>query len=240
MRNRDLVRSFVDTFAVQGERGLRAFHVALLGAKWQAFDRVATPSGKLLTAFGREAATLVQTMAGGAASKLEADQRTLLAIAGLESTIGVDLAFDQVRLLVRAQYERDARLMRLHVSKVSLAAHRRMLVLGESGLTALEAADREMKEHFRFTYRDRLGRRWDSGRYMRVMLRGHLVDAVNWAEMESLANRGIRKAVVYRPGHPDHGKEFSLVAGEQNLPSYEDLRRDVFHPNSLALVDEAV
>lgn len=88
----------------------------------------------------------------------------------------------------------------------------------------------------RFNQPDRLGRRWDSTVYVEVMLRGYLLHAYVESRLFALARNGVDLIRVDYPDHEHHGMTFSITGNAPGVPSYADVRDEVFHPRSNASI----
>lgn len=86
-----------------------------------------------------------------------------------------------------------------------------------------------------FTYMDRAGRRWPSAKYVRTLWRHALVLGWNESALLTMAEHGVSFAEVRHPDadFAEAGTRVSLTEDPQHV-SYEQLREDVFHPNSNA------
>jgi hypothetical protein len=92
----------------------------------------------------------------------------------------------------------------------------------------------------KFTRPDRAGKRWASGTYSQTLVRGYLLSAYVVSYLHALTLRGLDTAVVagLEPGHRHAGLRFSITGKTPGLPTFESIRDEVWHPNSIALVSQ--
>lgn len=90
-----------------------------------------------------------------------------------------------------------------------------------------------------FTRRDRSGRDWTPMTHIRTLIRAALVNTYVDAYLFTLLANGTAKArVVYDDAeHDNHGLVFSIDGADPALPTLEDIRAKVFHPNSTARLE---
>lgn len=84
-----------------------------------------------------------------------------------------------------------------------------------------------------FTVRDSAGRKWDSSRFMSFVAR-EFVYRVQLLKQLSAVGDGL--AEVFYPDHEEDGLVFSPKGTDPAHPSFADLEKTVFHPNSKAEV----
>lgn len=84
---------------------------------------------------------------------------------------------------------------------------------------------------------DRRNNRWPSRRFVRSMWRMNILALYNEIVLLTLADHGVDRAfVTYMDAKSTHhGTEISMNAGT-SLPVYEDIKVQVFHPNSEAIL----
>jgi hypothetical protein len=92
-------------------------------------------------------------------------------------------------------------------------------------------------DELRFYFKDRSNRKWPSQKFVRTVVRGTLLETYNQVVMASLSEQRIDRARIV---HPDassrwQGAEITL-APNVDLPTYEEVRDEVFHPNSEAVL----
>lgn len=87
-----------------------------------------------------------------------------------------------------------------------------------------------------FHQSDRLGRKWDSTTYVEVMMRGYLLHAYIESRLFALSRGGADLVTVDYPDHAEHELTFSITGLTPGVPTYADVRDEVFHPRSNASV----
>jgi hypothetical protein len=90
-----------------------------------------------------------------------------------------------------------------------------------------------------FTRLDRSGRQWASPVHVRTVVRAAMVNTYVDAFLFTLMARGIDKArVTYdEPDHENDGLVFSIDGNADDMPSLDEIRAKVFHPNSTARLE---
>lgn len=88
-----------------------------------------------------------------------------------------------------------------------------------------------------FFFHDRRAAKWVSRKYVRSAWRHALLTFYNEAVLMILADHGKTRAQVQHvnPSAESHGMILSLTS-DTSLPTYMDLRNEVFHPNSDAVL----
>lgn len=139
------------------------------------------------------------------------------------------------------QCERDIALMRQSLARtamqVAINARARQISMRQAAIQYQIGSSKDVK----FYFRDRMNRRFPSRKYVRSLWRQQLLDTYN-ETMIGLAARFNLSFVEVEHLHGKagvHGMRLSLVAGSEN-PTYSDVRDDVFHPNSDALLKPLV
>ncbi len=94
----------------------------------------------------------------------------------------------------------------------------------ESAMT--QARERLLREQ---GYRDRIGRRWDAGRFVQVELKRALFETHNLMTVYMLSAAGETEAVLSDPGEPHDGRVF-------NLDQFPEIEQRYCHPGSNAIV----
>lgn len=88
-----------------------------------------------------------------------------------------------------------------------------------------------------FFFHDRGNQKWPTRKFLRAVWRHNLLHLYNEVVLLTLADHGIDKAVV---SHVDSNSEFHglevSIATNSALPTYADIRNEVFHPNSNAIL----
>jgi len=90
-----------------------------------------------------------------------------------------------------------------------------------------------------FVKTDRIGRGWAAGLHVRTLVRAALLGAYVDAYLFTLMANGTYKArVAYSDvTHQDHGLVFSIDGSDPFVPAFEDIRAQIFHPNSTARLE---
>ncbi len=85
-----------------------------------------------------------------------------------------------------------------------------------------------------FRVADRGGKKWTSGTYVETAVRALAVQVYADSAVFGMARTGIKTGQVKNPGHDNDGMLFSTGPSTATLPSYQDIRDEVFHPNTNA------
>lgn len=111
---------------------------------------------------------------------------------------------------------------------------------GASRAQALIRGKYGLMTNIRFTRVDRGGRRWVSGVYSENLVRGYLLNAYIVAYLHAMTLKGQDVAMVTNvdENHRHYGLRFSITGTTPNLPTFEQIRSEVWHPNSNALVTQ--
>lgn len=152
----------------------------------------------------------------------------------------LDSAYFTSRILA-AQAERDVIAMAQHIQNTAL----RVDLYARSGRHTVSSAaaqvmiEDRMVPAFRFV--DRMGRKFKASKHIRDTYRMHLLNIYNEVYMDTVATYGRETVRVYHP-NPDYkwfGAELLIVTGgsaDPDLPLYYDVREEIFHPSSDAVV----
>lgn len=140
--------------------------------------------------------------------------------------------------LLAAQAERDVMAM---AQKVHLNALRVDLYVRSGRHTPGSAKAAVMLEDSQepaFGFVDRAGRTYKSSKHVRDVYRQHLLSTYNEVYMDTVAEFGWE---IVKVSHPDpsyrwHGEPIAIVSGNDDFPLYYDVKGEVFHPSSHALV----
>jgi len=91
-----------------------------------------------------------------------------------------------------------------------------------------------------FFFHDRGNQKWPSRKFVRAVWRHHLLAVYNEVVLMTLADHGLEKAQVshLNPTSQYHGQVIAMSAGS-SLPIYAEIRNEVFHPNSDAILRKA-
>lgn len=121
--------------------------------------------------------------------------------------------------------------MRRFALRVEMLARSR----GWEQRAALVRLREQGRADFKLSIVDRAGRSWEAHRYVHTLVRGHYLAVFNETTLFALAENGHETARIVAPGKSYDGKRIAIVeAGE--LPSYESLIPEYFHPNGGATV----
>lgn len=86
-------------------------------------------------------------------------------------------------------------------------------------------------------FMDARGRHYKGEDHIRILANMSIYHALNQSTQYRLKSEGHSFAKVDYPGNKNHGKTLSLL-GNVDYPTYDALKRSIFHPNSRALVVE--
>lgn len=174
----------------------------------------------------------------------EAQQTTLREITSKQTEELSDAArehlsasLDYVVDELSAQIYRDIALLRQSLQhaylEVSIASKSRRL----SGRSALFEYTIGNKTNLQFMFIDRNQRRWESKRFVRGLWRHALLSVYNEMVLMTLADHGIDRARVNQlnADADTHGLVIAF-ASNTDLPTYSEIRNEVFHPNSNAVL----
>ena len=108
----------------------------------------------------------------------------------------------------------------------------------ESSVASAQRVVATKKQSPERIYLDRSGKHWKAERFVRVATMSHLFKMYNEVYLYAMTmrDRNIAEVVMPDASHRSHGMLFTIGSPEEGIPSYHDIRKEVFHPNSLALV----
>jgi len=135
------------------------------------------------------------------------------------------------------QIERDIAFLKLSlrraVLQVSLAARSR----GIPARTALFQYRIGNAQELQFFFHDRGNSKWPSRKFVRSVWRHSLLAAYNEVVLLTLSDHGLDLAQVIHdnPKADVHGMQISMSANG-SLPTYAEIRNEVFHPNADAIL----
>ena len=91
-----------------------------------------------------------------------------------------------------------------------------------------------------FFYHDRMNRKWPSRKFVRAVWRHSLLSLYNEVVLLTLADHGLDRAEVSHldPRADSNGLVLAMSSGTA-LPTYSEVRNDLFHPNSDAILARA-
>lgn len=139
---------------------------------------------------------------------------------------------------ITAQKERDHRELEKAYRNITIQARLIMNAYGWKPTAAILAAKKQNKGLTSYFALDRSGKRWDSFRYVRTAFRHTLLTIYNEAKIFSMNERGIGLFTAAHEddeSHPNHGMIFGILKSEE-FPTYDEIKQDVFHPNSRLIV----
>lgn len=92
-----------------------------------------------------------------------------------------------------------------------------------------------------FFFHDRQTRKWPSRKFVRAIWRHSLLTAYNEIVLITLAEHGEARAVIHHvdPKSHSHGIIIAMGSGSE-FPTYSEIRNEIFHPNSDAIVAREV
>lgn len=140
-----------------------------------------------------------------------------------------------VQLALIAQAQRDSRMVSKYLRDYALDVDRLLASSGHKYSSALIAVS-QRKGSPVFSFMDRAGRNWQSGRYIETLIRSHLFSIYNDSFLYTLSWFGIESARVSNSGSKYDELMFAIGDSDDGIPTYESLKKTVFHPNSLAIV----
>lgn len=153
-----------------------------------------------------------------------------------------DFSFDSAYFITRiiaAQSERDIMSMAQHIQGNALRID---LYVRSGRHTPVTAAAQVMIEDNQmpaFRFIDRMGRKYKASKHIRDTYRQHLLNVYNEVYMDVVASYGHDSVRVDHP-NPDYkwfGAELAIVTGsDADIPLYYDVRDEIFHPSSEAVV----
>lgn len=152
-----------------------------------------------------------------------------------------DFIFEAAAFAVRilaAQVERDLVSLMQHMRQTA----QRVDLYARSGRHTISSASAavmlEDNQTPAFRFMDRLGRRFKSSKHVRDTYRAHLLHIYNEVYMDVVADHGHESVLVW---HPDPNfkwfeERLAIVSSDAELPLYYDVKEEVFHPGSDAIV----
>lgn len=174
----------------------------------------------------------------------EAHQTTLREIASIDAEqltdrVSEHLEASRTYLLeeVFAQIRRDLSTMRKMGSDVVLETSLASRSRGISSRQALIEYRLGNKATLDFSFIDRGNRKWNSRKFIRTVWRHTMLSVYNETVMMTLADHGIKNAVVDHidPNAESHGAVITFGSNSE-LPTYTEVRDVIFHPNSNAVL----
>jgi hypothetical protein len=138
---------------------------------------------------------------------------------------------------IAIQIERDISLLTESMRKMTLQVVQSARIQGVSIRQALIQHRITHSEPVQFFFYARNAAKWPSRRFVRTLWRHTLLSVYNEMMMTILVDHGEFQAQVDHPNTDFHaqGRVISLFDGS-NLPTYLDVRNELFHPNSDAVL----
>lgn len=105
-----------------------------------------------------------------------------------------------------------------------------------SRISAVAAVIQENNINPKFQFVDRIGRRYKSSKHIRATYRAHLLNVYNEIYMATAAELGYSTLFIDHPNvdYKWYAEEISISPDVTNIPSYQDIKDEVFHPSSQA------
>jgi hypothetical protein len=158
------------------------------------------------------------------------------AIAAHAASIGQDLEH-----AIRTQLERDVSSVGKGLRDLAL---RGQLVAKSRGIptaNALALLRDDVTKGHSFTFQDRASRHWPSQKFIRTLWRHALVLTWNETAALTMAARGVPSAVIEHPDTSNNERGTIISLGEETTGiTWDQVRDDVFHPNSNAWLKPVV
>lgn len=134
---------------------------------------------------------------------------------------------------IATQLERDITQTLKHYRNLAMKVDMHHQATGGSrdkSLVSVKIGDEQPRHWFQ----DRAARRWPSQKFIRTLWRGTMHGLYNESYLYTLASFGETQAVIWHPdsSHKWYGEDIFL--GDK-VPTYYEIRDDVFHPNSNAM-----
>ena len=149
----------------------------------------------------------------------------------------VDETMDDLCDTMRACVSRDDRTAEQELRKIALNVDLLQSSYGMNKVGALIKVKFGRIRNLNFVQLDRLGRKRASDGFVEIMVRKHLLMTDIETRLFVFAKRGNDLAqVVNADGTP--GEVFSIMGGVAGYRAYEELKDEVFHPQSTASVIE--
>ena len=141
---------------------------------------------------------------------------------------------EHIRLEIATQLERDIQFVIKRYRQLALRVEIHRNATGwqyGASLTQVKMQEKALKHYFR----DRAGRKIPSQRFVRMLWRQELIHGYMRAYILEMSAFGVKELKIWHPNqdHRAYGQIVSLVEDGQ---SFEDIKDDVFHPNTEALL----
>ena len=147
---------------------------------------------------------------------------------------------DYLRSEIAIQIERDIATLRQSIGRTRLQI---ALASRAKGVTE-QSARLEIQfggvGRIDFYFHDRRAQKWPSVKFIRAVWRQHLLASYNETALIDLADHGIQIAEIWHPSPSSHAHGMRIaMSASTALPTYEEVRNEVFHPNSDAIIQKA-
>jgi hypothetical protein len=135
------------------------------------------------------------------------------------------------------QVERDVNMLLEALKRAALQVRLSAKARGISPKAALIEYLLSSSLELQFFFHDRGNQKWPSRKFVRSVWRHALLSAYNEVVLLTLADHRIDRAFVLHtdPASQFHGLEIS-VSTNSALPTYSEVRNEIFHPNSNAIL----
>lgn len=189
--------------------------------------------------------------------ELAADHSEAIALEALRATLSDLQSRDAVALTVAAsehltnavqyvtrevtiQVERDIAFLKESLRRTYLQVTIAARAQGITQRAALAQHRIGNAAELHFFFHDRGNQKWPSRKFIRAVWRHHLVSLYNEVVLLTLADHGLSKAEIdnANQGSHSHGMVIAMFAGSA-LPTYAEIRNEIFHPNSDAILKMA-
>lgn len=138
---------------------------------------------------------------------------------------------------ISIQIERDISFLRTSLQRTVLSVNMSARAQQLPARTALMQLRISPANELNFLFIDRGATKWPAQRFIRAVWRQHLLAVYNETVLLTLTDHGIDTAEIAHtdPKAPVNGMEISVNAGSA-LPTYAEIRNEIFHPNSEAIL----
>lgn len=174
----------------------------------------------------------------------EAHQTTLRDLGSVDARELTDAASDHQNALVSylrqelaIQIERDIAFLERSLRKTAIQVTMSARAQGISVLSALISYRIGNAQELQFFFHDRQNRKFPSRKFVRGLWRHNLLGLYNDIVLMTLADHGVTRAQVrhVNAGAETNGMLITILTNTA-LPSYGEIRDEVFHPNSDAIL----
>jgi hypothetical protein len=248
--DRTVILAAIDAAAQQAQRHYQLFTLGLLGSLARAIDHRAPSSTQARTDLERAIHAQEAALVGAINELLVSTSTRLLtnALTNAHPALSDDERERVTRLVNEATNEMIARVINVSMNDgASVAKAWRQfafrvesrIAAGATAYGAVLMSRPNATRVVRFEQVDRAGRKWGSSHYVHTTIRWGLLLSYVESYLLALATRSVDVAMVqHDQGHNDDGMIFSINGATPGLRTFEQIRNDVFHPNSRALVTQ--